>query len=100
MASDEDAYKCFSDLFGPIILDLHPKFDFRYSYKYEDFTLETLEPFLEGMKEEMTKIDAMQVHLRRNFRSMPFTPLMTKEAKLQVERKVVEVLGELYGYYR
>jgi hypothetical protein len=42
MASDEDAYKCFSDLFGPVILDLHPKFDFRYSYRYEDFTLESL----------------------------------------------------------
>jgi hypothetical protein len=24
---------------------------------------------------------------------------MTKEAKLQIERKVVEVLGELYGQY-
>jgi hypothetical protein len=46
MASDEDAYKSFSDLFGPVILELHPKFDFRYSYKYEDFTLETLEPYI------------------------------------------------------
>jgi protein-arginine kinase len=52
------------------------------------------------MKSEMDKLEAMQIHMRRNFRSMPFTPLMTKEAKLQVERKVVEVLGELYGYYR
>jgi hypothetical protein len=24
---------------------------------------------------------------------------MTREAKLQVERKVVEILGELYGQY-
>jgi hypothetical protein len=31
---------------------------------------------------------------------MPFSPLMTKEAKLQIERKVVEVLGELYGKYQ
>ena len=30
---------------------------------------------------------------------MPFSPLMTREAKLQIERKVVEVLGELYGQY-
>jgi hypothetical protein len=35
MATDEEAYKQFSDLFGPIIKDLHPKFDFRYSYKYD-----------------------------------------------------------------
>ena len=34
MATDEEAYKSFSDLFGPIIKDLHPKFDFRYSYKH------------------------------------------------------------------
>lgn len=31
---------------------------------------------------------------------MPFTPLMTREAKLQIERKSVEVLGELYGSYK
>lgn len=39
------------------------------------------------------------MHLRRNFRGMPFTPLMTKENKLQVEKKVVDVVGELYGQY-
>ena len=38
MATDEEAYKSFSDLFGPIIKDLHPKFDFRYSYKFDDLT--------------------------------------------------------------
>ena len=36
MATDEEAYKQFSDLFGPIIKDLHPKFDFRYSYKFDE----------------------------------------------------------------
>lgn len=40
MATDEEAYKQFSDLFGPIIKDLHPKFDFRYSYKFDALTLE------------------------------------------------------------
>jgi hypothetical protein len=39
------------------------------------------------------------VEVHRNFRGTPFSPLMTKEAKLQVERKVVEVLGDLYGSY-
>ena len=37
--------------------------------------------------------------MRRNFRGMPFSPLMTREAKLQIERRVVEVLGELCGHY-
>ena len=39
MASDEEAYKTFSDLFGPICKDLHPRFDFRYSYKFEEVKL-------------------------------------------------------------
>lgn len=36
MATDEEAYKTFSDLFGPVVKDCHPKFDFRYSYKFEE----------------------------------------------------------------
>lgn len=35
MATDDEAYKTFGDLFGPIIKELHPAFDFRYSYKFE-----------------------------------------------------------------
>lgn len=37
-ATDEEAYKAFGDLFGPIIKDLHPKFDFRYSYKFDEIS--------------------------------------------------------------
>lgn len=40
LATDEEAYKQFGDLFGPIIKDLHPKFDFRYCYKFEDLYME------------------------------------------------------------
>lgn len=40
-----------------------------------------------------------KIEVSRNFKETPFSPLMTKEAKLQVERKVVEVLGDLYGTY-
>ena len=36
MATDDEAYKTFGDLFGPIIKDLHPNFDFRYSYKFDE----------------------------------------------------------------
>jgi hypothetical protein len=35
MATDDEAYKTFGDLFGPIIKELHPAFDFRYSYKFD-----------------------------------------------------------------
>lgn len=48
MASDEEAYKTFSDLFGPICKDLHPRFDFRYSYKFEEVKLPR---FMEKLEE-------------------------------------------------
>lgn len=41
----------------------------------------------------------MKISLKRNFRGMPFTPLITRQSKLQIEKKVVEVVGELYGSY-
>lgn len=37
--------------------------------------------------------------MKRNFRQYAFAPIGNREAKLQVEKKVVEVLGELYGNY-
>ena len=50
MATDEEAYKTFSDLFGPIIKDLHPKFDFRYSYKFEEVNLKSYDERLEAIQ--------------------------------------------------
>ena len=46
LATDEEAYKSFGDLFGPIIKDLHPKFDFRYSYKFEELNADLFNPAL------------------------------------------------------
>jgi len=40
MATDEDAYKAYADLFQPLIKDVHPRYDFRYTYKYEDLSME------------------------------------------------------------
>ena len=99
MATDEEAYKTFSDLFGPIVKDLHPKFDFRYSYKFDEVKLQRFTQKLEEVGRVAEKIKDMQISIRRNFRGMPFSPLMTREAKLQIERRVVEVLGELCGQY-
>ena len=99
MASDEEAYKTFSDLFGPICKDLHPRFDFRYSYKFEEVKLPRFAEKLEEIGGVAQKTQGLQMSMRRNFRGMPFSPLMTREAKLQIERRVVEVLGELCGQY-
>ena len=45
-------------------------------------------------------MESIQIKLRRNFVSQPFLPLMSLENKLQVERKVIDVIGELYGSYK
>lgn len=76
---------------------MHPKFDFRYSYKFEEMHKESFTEKLDQMQLALDKIKHFKVTVRRNFKGTPFTPLMTREAKLQIERKVVEVLGELYG---
>jgi hypothetical protein len=43
MATDDEAYKTFNDLFGPIIKDLHPEFDSRYSYKFDQLKLDVID---------------------------------------------------------
>jgi len=82
MASDEEAYKTFSDLFGPICKDLHPRFDFRYSYKFEDVKLPRFSQKLDDVAPIAKNAQGLQISMRRNFRGMPFSPLMTREAKL------------------
>lgn len=82
MACDEEAYKSFSDLMGPIVQDLHPRFDFRYAYKFEELDLQTLEGKIKGMEEDLQQMENITFRMRRNFRGMPFTPLMTRETKL------------------
>lgn len=99
MATDDEAYKTFGDLFGPIIKELHPGFDFRYSYKFDPLDTAAIDEQIMSIEESIAKVSDFKIEVNRNFRSTPFSPLMTKEAKLQVERKVVEVLGDLYGSY-
>ncbi len=43
MACDEEAYKVYSDLMGPIIQSLHPKFDYRFAHKFEELDLDTIQ---------------------------------------------------------
>ena len=61
MASDEEAYKSFNDLFGPIIKDLHPKFDFRYSYKFEDLSLTPFEKRLTSIGETACQMNNLKI---------------------------------------
>ena len=82
MATDDEAYKTFGDLFGPIIKDLHPSFDYRYSYKYEDLDHQVFKEMVNDMEKSVKKAIDYKIEVSRNFRGTPFSPLMTKEAKL------------------
>jgi len=43
MATDDEAYKTFGDLFGPIIKDLHPGFDYRVNYKFDELNIAVID---------------------------------------------------------
>lgn len=51
------------------------------------------------MQDQLQKVSNFKIRAKRNFKDCPFSPLMSKEAKLQIERKVANVLGELKGNY-
>jgi arginine kinase len=89
-ATDEEAYKVFDDLFIPIIQDLHPDYDMKVNYRNE-FDLVSVPNF--------QKLARLKVSVRRNFKDHPFTPMMSTESKFQVEKKIIETLGEVYGQY-
>ena len=82
MATDDEAYKTFGDLFSPIIKDLHPSFDYRYSYKYDELKIDVISDQIRELDRCVRYVNDFKVEVSRNFRGTPFTPLMTKEAKL------------------
>lgn len=82
MATDEEAYKTFADLFQPIIKDIHPEFDFRFNYKFDDLKYDIIDEQLSHMRNCIKKITDYRIEITRNFKGTPFTPLMTKESKL------------------
>lgn len=89
-ATDEEAYKVFDDLFLPIVQDLHPDYDMKVNYKNE-FELVAIP--------DLKRLSRLKVSVRRNFKDHPFTPMMSTESKCQVEKKIVDTLGEVYGQY-
>ena len=56
MATDDEAFKVFGDLFGPIIKDLHPRFDYRFSYQYETLNSEAIEKHINEMRQSVDKV--------------------------------------------
>lgn len=96
-ATDEEAYKVFDDLFTPIIRDLHQDYDVKANYKHE-FELVSV-PHLQKLSKLKEKVSFVKVSARRNFKDYPFTPMMSTQSKFQIEKKIVETLGEIYGQY-
>ena len=97
-ATDEEAYKVFDDLFGPIVRDLHPDYDMKYSFK-DEFDLSKIKDKLKQIESYSAKIDKISISARRNFREIPFAPLVNKETKVNVEKRASEILGDLFGEY-
>jgi hypothetical protein len=96
-ATDEEAYKVFDDLFTPIVQDLHPDYDVKSNFRNE---LELVSvPNLQKVAKLKSKMSFIKVSARRNFKDYPFTPMMSTQIKFQVEKKIIETLGEIYGQY-
>jgi len=66
MATDDEAYKTFNDLFGPIIKDLHPKYDHRISYRYDAIAPNLLDSM--GLDNKIDKISDFKFEAYRNFK--------------------------------
>lgn len=80
-ATDEEAYKVFEDLFNPIIHQLHPEFDSKYSFK-NDFELSAIKPMPEIVQWDPVRLTLIWVMAWRNFKEYPFVPMMSTEMKL------------------
>lgn len=59
MASDEEAYKVFNELTDPVIADLHPKFDLKYTYRFEDLNLVGIESKITSMSTELKQMESI-----------------------------------------
>lgn len=82
MATDDEAFKVFGDLFGPIIKDLHPRFDYRFSYQYESLNCDLIDNHIHEIRASVDKVVDFKISIARNFKDTPFAPLMTRESKL------------------
>lgn len=65
-----------------MIKDIHPEFDYRFNYKFDELKSDIILEQLSHMKICISKISDYRIEATRNFKSTPFTPLMTKESKL------------------
>jgi len=88
----------FDEVFDPIVKALHPKFNSQLEFK-NDFELGGLKSWSDHIQRETSRIPLLRLTAKRNFSNYPFAPMLSTEAKIQIEKKIQETLGELYGQY-
>lgn len=50
MACDEESFKVFAELLDPIVKDLHPDFNLKYAYNFEELNLVGIENKIRTME--------------------------------------------------
>ena len=93
-AGDEESYELFGPLFNPIIEDYHAPYKITNGHKSDmnPDHLKAPNPDPEGKFIRSTRI-----RVARNLKGYGLSPTITKEERLELEKKVVEVLQSLQG---
>ena len=97
---DEECYEIFAPLINPIIEDYHAPYKVtdKHPADFDPSHLKAPNP------DPFNKyINSTRIRVARNLKGYGLTPTLTKEERLEVEKKVVQVLeslgGELKGKY-
>ncbi|XP_065916504.1 uncharacterized protein [Dysidea avara] len=93
-AGDEESYEVFAPLFNPSIEEYHAPYKITDGHKSDmnPDNLKAPNPDSEGRFIRSTRI-----RVARNLKGYGLSPTITKEERLELEKKVVEVLQSLEG---
>ncbi len=99
-AGSQDSYSAFSELFHPIITDYHKVKISDGHVSNMDYTQLVCPPFPE---EDAKMIRSTRIRVGRNLAEFPLGPGLTREQRLDIEKKVTSALsafeGDLKGKY-
>ena len=93
-SGDEESYTLFAPLFTPIIEEYH------HPYKVSDKHQSNMDPSqvnAPNLDPEGKYIRSTRIRVARNLKGYGLTPTLRKEERVEIEKKVVEVLKSLEG---
>jgi protein-arginine kinase len=93
-AGDEESYTAFASLFNPIIEEYHHH-SLKDGHK-RDLNVAHLGDVTD-LDPSGESIVSTRVRIGRNLKGFPFAPAISREQRLEVERRVVEALSTLTG---